>query len=271
MTVRTEEKEHVTTVIIDRIDARNAIDHSTADLLTEAFLAFDADPDARVAVFWGAGGTFCAGYDLKYAATLADPDAFRRDFTARLDFPTTGVIPRGPMGPSRLALSKPVIVAVEGAAVAGGMELALWCDMRVMAQDSFFGVYCRRWGIPLIDGGTVRLPRLVGAGRAMDIILTGRKVPADEALRIGLCERVVPRGSTRAAAEDLAREIARFPQAAVRADRRSAYESFGLGRGAGAGVGGRHRRVHAGGRGGRRALRARARPAGRFPGYLSGV
>ena len=132
----------------------------------------------------------------------ADPDAFRRDFTARLDFPTTGVIPRGPMGPSRLALSKPVIAAVEGAAVAGGMELALWCDMRVMAQDSFFGVYCRRWGIPLIDGGTVRLPRLVGAGRAMDIILTGRKVPADEALRIGLCERVVPRGSTRAAAEE---------------------------------------------------------------------
>ena len=229
MTVRTEQQEHVTTVIIDRIDARNAVDHSTADLLTEAFLAFDADPDAHVAVFWGAGGTFCAGYDLKYAATLADPDAFRREFTARLDFPTTGVIPRGPMGPSRLALSKPVIAAVEGAAVAGGMELALWCDMRVMAQDSFFGVYCRRWGIPLIDGGTVRLPRLVGAGRAMDIILTGRKVPADEALRIGLCERVVPRGSTRAAAEDLAREIARFPQAAVRADRRSAYESFGLG------------------------------------------
>ena len=202
MTVRTEQQEHVTTVIIDRIDARNAVDHSTADLLTEAFLAFDADPDAHVAVFWGAGGTFCAGYDLKYAATLADPDAFRRDFTARLDFPTTGVIPRGPMGPSRLALSKPVIAAVEGAAVAGGMELALWCDMRVMAQDSFFGVYCRRWGIPLIDGGTVRLPRLVGAGRAMDIILTGRKVPADEALRIGLAERVVPRGSTRAAAEE---------------------------------------------------------------------
>jgi enoyl-CoA hydratase len=208
MTVRTERQDHVTTVIIDRIDARNAIDHSTADLLTEAFLAFDADPDARVAVFWGAGGTFCAGYDLKYAATLADPDAFRREFTARLDFPTTGVIPRGPMGPSRLALSKPVIAAVEGAAVAGGMELALWCDMRVMAEDSFFGVYCRRWGIPLIDGGTVRLPRLVGAGRAMDIILTGRKVPADEALRIGLCERIVPRDSTRAAAEDLARDRA---------------------------------------------------------------
>jgi enoyl-CoA hydratase len=229
MTVRIEQQEHVTTVIIDRVDARNAVDHATADALTEAFLAFEADADARVAVFWGAGGTFCAGYDLKYAATLADPNAFRREFTARLDFPSTGVIPRGPMGPSRLALSKPVIAAVEGASVAGGMELALWCDMRVMAEDAYFGVFCRRWGIPLIDGGTVRLPRLVGAGRAMDIILTGRKVTADEALRIGLCERVVPRGSARPAAENLAREIARFPQAAVRADRRSAYESFGLG------------------------------------------
>jgi enoyl-CoA hydratase len=228
MTVRIEQQDHVTTVIIDRVDARNAVDHATADALTEAFLAFEADADARVAVFWGTGGTFCAGYDLKYAATLADPEAFRREFTARLDFPSTGVIPRGPMGPSRLALSKPVIAAVEGASVAGGMELALWCDMRVMAEDAYFGVYCRRWGIPLIDGGTVRLPRLVGAGRAMDIILTGRKVPANEALRIGLCERVVPRGSARAAAEELAREIARFPQAAVRADRRSAYESFGL-------------------------------------------
>jgi enoyl-CoA hydratase len=229
MTVRIEQQDHVTTVIIDRIDARNAVDHATADLLTDAFLAFDADPDARVAVFWGAGGTFCAGYDLKYAASLADPETFRHEFTARLDFPSTGVIPRGPMGPSRLALSKPVIAAVEGASVAGGMELALWCDMRVMAEDAYFGVYCRRWGIPLIDGGTVRLPRLVGAGRAMDIILTGRKVPAEEALRIGLAERLVPHGSARAAAEDLAREIARFPQAAVRADRRSAYESFGLG------------------------------------------
>jgi len=229
MTVRIEQQEHVTTVIIDRVDARNAVDHATADALTEAFLAFEADADARVAVFWGAGGTFCAGYDLKYAATLADPEAFRREFTARLDFPSTGVIPRGPMGPSRLALSKPVIAAVEGASVAGGMELALWCDMRVMAEDAYFGVYCRRWGIPLIDGGTVRLPRLVGAGRAMDIILTGRKVAADEALRIGLAERMVPRGGARAAAEVLAREIARFPQAALRADRRSAYESFGLG------------------------------------------
>jgi enoyl-CoA hydratase len=228
MAVRTEQHEHVTTVIIDRIDARNAVDPDTAELLMAAFVAFDADPNARVAVFWGAGGTFCAGYDLKYAAALADAEQFRREFTEPLAFPETGPVPRGPMGPSRLALSKPVIAAVEGAAVAGGMELALWADMRVMAQDAYFGVYCRRWGIPLIDGGTVRLPRLVGTGRAMDIILTGRKVPADEALRIGLCERMVPRGAARAAAEELAREIARFPQAAVRADRSSAYASFGL-------------------------------------------
>ena len=229
MTVRIQQQEHVTTVIIDRVDARNAVDHATADALTEAFLAFEADADARVAVFWGAGGTFCAGYDLKYAATLADPEAFRREFTARLDFPSTGVIPRGPMGPSRLALSKPVIAAVEGASVAGGMELALWCDMRVMAEDAYFGVYCRRWGIPLIDGGTVRLPRLVGAGRAMDIILTGRKVPAEECLNIGLCEYVTPKEGARAKAEELAREIARFPQVCVRADRRSAIKSHGLG------------------------------------------
>ncbi len=229
MAVRIEKQDLVTTVIIDRIDARNAVDHATADLLMEAFVDFDADPNARVAVFWGAGGAFCAGYDLKYAATLTNPEKFKHELAGRLAFPDHGAVSRGPMGPSRLALSKPVIAAVEGAAVAGGMELALWCDMRVMADDAFFGVYCRRWGIPLIDGGTVRLPRLVGMGRAMDIILTGRKVTAEEALRIGLCERVVPRGSARAAAEDLAREIARFPQAAVRADRRSAYASFGLG------------------------------------------
>jgi enoyl-CoA hydratase len=228
MAVRIEKQDFVTTVIIDRIDARNAVDPATADLLMESFVDFDADPNARVAVFWGTGGAFCAGYDLKYAAALADPEKFKHELAGRLAFQDHGPVPRGPMGPSRLALSKPVIAAVEGAAVAGGMELALWCDMRVMADDAFFGVYCRRWGIPLIDGGTVRLPRLVGMGRAMDIILTGRKVTAEEALRIGLCERVVPRGSSRAAAEDLAREIARFPQAAMRADRRSAYASFGL-------------------------------------------
>ena len=228
MSVRIEQRDQVTTVIIDRIDARNAVDAATAEALMQAFVEFETASDARAAVLWGAGGTFCAGYDLKYAATLAEPDTFRREFTDKLPFPSEGTHTRGPMGPSRLFLSKPVIAAVEGASVAGGMELALWCDLRVMAEDAFFGVYCRRWGIPLIDGGTVRLPRLVGLGRAMDLILTGRKVTAEEALRIGLCDRVVGRGTARTAAEELAREIARFPQAAVKADRRSAYESLGL-------------------------------------------
>ncbi len=228
MSVRIEHKDHVTTVIIDRMDARNAVDEATAEALMQAFVAFETDRNAHAAVLWGAGGTFCAGYDLKYAASLADPDTFRRQFIDKLPFPTEETPVRGPMGPSRLALSKPVIAAVEGASVAGGMELALWCDLRVMAEDAFFGVYCRRWGIPLIDGGTVRLPRLIGLGRAMDLILTGRKVTAEESLRIGLCDRVVARGMVRAAAEDLAREIARFPQAALKADRQSAYESFGL-------------------------------------------
>jgi enoyl-CoA hydratase len=228
MSVRIEHKDHVTTVVIDRIDARNAVDEPTAEALMQAFVGFEADPDARAAVLWGAGGTFCAGYDLKYASTLADPDTFRREFIDKLPFPAEETPVRGPMGPSRLLLSKPVIAAVEGASVAGGMELALWCDLRVMAHDAFFGVYCRRWGIPLIDGGTARLPRLVGLGRAMDLILTGRKVTAEESLRIGLCDRVVSRGMARAAAEELAREIARFPQAALKADRRSAYESLSL-------------------------------------------
>ena len=178
---------------------------------------------------WGCSsarsGTFCAGWDLKYGASLQGKDV-RAELA--LDFPADGPPPRGPMGPSRLELGKPVIAAVAGAAVAGGMELALWCDMRVMEEDAYFGVYCRRWGVPLVDGGTVRLPRIVGMGRAMDLILTGRKVGADEAYRIGLCERVVPRGMARAEAERLAHEIARFPQGAVRADRRSAYETHGL-------------------------------------------
>lgn len=229
MTVHIERNGAVTTVINDRINARNACDPETSDALTHAFLAFDADPEARVAVFWGAGGAFCGGWDLKYAATLADADKFRQEIVEDLGFPQgSAPAPRGPMGPSRLELSKPVIAAVEGPAVAGGMELALWCDIRVMAETAYFGVYCRRWGIPLLDGGTVRLPRLVGTGRAMEIILTGRKVPAEEAYRIGLCEKVVPPGEARAAAEAMAQEIARFPQAAVLADRRSAYETHGL-------------------------------------------
>lgn len=246
MTVRIEKDGPVTTVINDRPEARNACDPDTSEALYDAFLAFDADPDAAVAVFWGAGGAFCAGWDLKYAATLGDAQGFNDTILDPLGFPEGdgAPLPRGPMGPSRLELSKPVIAAVEGPAVAGGMELALWCDVRVMAESSFMGVYCRRWGIPLIDGGTFRLPRLVGEGRALEIIMTGRKVEAEEALRIGLCEKVVPTGQARAAAEAMAREIARFPRAATMADRGSVRAGHGLavrealrrewGRGAGA-------------------------------------
>jgi len=226
MSVRIEKNGPVTTIIMERPNVRNAVDPATADALVAAFEAFNGDAEAKTAVFFGSHGTFCAGWDLKYGATLAGKDA-RRELG--LDFPQgDAATPRGPMGPSRLALDKPVIAAVAGAAVAGGMELALWCDMRVMEEDAYFGVYCRRWGVPLIDGGTVRLPRIVGMGRAMDLILTGRKVEAAEALRIGLCERVVPRGQARPAAEALALQIAGFPQGAVRADRRSAYGQHGL-------------------------------------------
>ncbi len=225
MTVRVEKNGAVTTVIHSRAEARNAMDPASADALTAAFLAFDADPDASVAVFWGEGGAFCAGWDLKQASALAG----RHDPLAEFDFASDdSPAPRGPMGPSRLSLSKPVIAAVAGPAVAGGFELALWCDLRVMEESAYFGVYCRRWGVPLIDGGTVRLPRLVGEGRALDIILTGRKVTAEEALRIGACERVVPDGSARAAAEALAADIARFPQLCMRADRRSVFLQHGL-------------------------------------------
>jgi enoyl-CoA hydratase len=227
--VRTEKNGHVWTVVHSRFEeARNGMDPASADALVEAFLAFDSDPGARVAVLWGEGGAFCAGWDLKYATTLTDRDKFQEEMVDGLAFPTgANPAPRGPLGPTRMELSKPVIAAVEGPAVAGGMELAMWCDIRVLAEDAYFGVYCRRWGIPLLDGGTVRLPRLVGQGRAMEIILTGRKVPADEALRIGLCEQVVASGGARAAAEAMAQEIARFPQAAVRADRRSVLETYG--------------------------------------------
>jgi enoyl-CoA hydratase len=205
------------------------MDPESADALTRAFLEFDADRTARVAVFYGEGGAFCAGWDLKYVSTLD-----RGHPLGELDIPPAGPrgngaeIPRGPLGPSRLELDKPVIAAVAGPAVAGGMELALWCDFRVMQEDAYFGVYCRRWGVPLIDGGTVRLPRIVGQGRALEIILTGRKVPAEECLRIGLCEYVVPNGHVRAKAEELAHDIAAFPPICVRADRRSAIKSLGL-------------------------------------------
>jgi enoyl-CoA hydratase len=226
MAVRIEKKGGVWTVIHSRAQARNAMDPESAQALVAAFGAFDADADARVAVLWGEGGAFCAGWDLKYGASLLE----NTDEIHAIDYPLEDrkPIPRGPLGPTRLELDKPVIAAVAGPAVAGGFELALWCDVRVMEKSAYFGVYCRRWGVPLIDGGTVRLPRIVGVGRAMEIILTGRKVSADEALRIGACEHVVEDGGSRQFAEAMAHEIARFPQACMRADRRSVYAQQGL-------------------------------------------
>ena len=226
MAVRIEKKGRVWTVIHSRREARNAMDPESADALVSAFKEFDEDPNAAVAVLWGEGGAFCAGWDLKYGASLMkDPTPIHE-----IDYPLDDrkPIPRGPLGPTRLELDKPVIAAVAGPAVAGGFELALWCDVRVMEESAYFGVYCRRWGVPLIDGGTVRLPRIVGRGRAMEIILTGRKVPAEEALRIGACEKVVPNGKSREFAEAMAHEIARFPQECMRADRRSVYTQEGL-------------------------------------------
>lgn len=211
--VRTERNGAVTTVILDRPHARNAVDGPTAMALFNAFDEFDRDESASVAVLWGDNGTFCAGADLKAIGT-PDSNPTHRDGP-------------GPMGPSRMVLSKPVIAAVSGFAVAGGLELALWCDLRVVEQDAVFGVFCRRWGVPLIDGGTVRLPRLIGHSRAMDLILTGRAVAADEALAIGLANRVVPTGEARRAAEELAAELAQLPQGCLRADRLSAMHQWG--------------------------------------------
>ncbi|HEY3811469.1 MAG TPA: crotonase/enoyl-CoA hydratase family protein, partial [Acidimicrobiales bacterium] len=205
--VRVECRGPVTTVILSRPHARNAVDRPTAEALSRAFREFDADPDAAVAVLWGEGGTFCAGADLK---AVGGPNSNRVADDGD-----------GPMGPTRMQLSKPVIAAVAGAAVAGGFELALWCDLRVIEEDAVFGVYCRRWGVPLIDGGTMRLPRLIGTSRAMDLILTGRPVHPGEAERIGLANRVVPTGTARGAAEQLAAQIAAFPQTCVRQDRLS--------------------------------------------------
>jgi enoyl-CoA hydratase/carnithine racemase len=211
-TVRVERVGPVTTVLINRPEARNAVDGPTATALADAFREFDADPSASVAVLTGVGPAFCAGADLKAIGTdrgnhtVADGD--------------------GPMGPSRMVLSKPVIAAVSGHAVAGGLELALWCDLRVADSTAVFGVFCRRWGVPLIDGGTVRLPRLIGQSRAMDLILTGRAVDAEEALAIGLANRVVPAGEARAAAEELAARLAEFPQACMRSDRASALAQW---------------------------------------------
>ncbi len=213
-TVRVERAGPVTTVILDRPGVRNAVDRPTAEALSEAFRAFEADDSAAVAVLWGAGGTFCAGADLKSLATEDNRNRVAPDGD-------------GPMGPTRMVLSKPVIAAVAGHAVAGGLELALWCDLRVVEEDAVLGVFCRRWGVPLIDGGTIRLPRIVGLGRALDLILTGRPVDAAEAYRMGLADRVVPPAGARAAAEALAAEVARFPQECLRNDRMSAYESLG--------------------------------------------
>ncbi|WP_251095828.1 crotonase/enoyl-CoA hydratase family protein [Streptomyces sp. Caat 7-52] len=214
MPVRIERQEYVTTVVLSRPEARNAVDGPTAAELAGAFRAFEADDEARVAVLWGEGGTFCAGADLKAIGT-------ERGNRVAEDGD-------GPMGPTRMRLSKPVIAAVAGHAVAGGLELALWCDLRVAEEDAVFGVFCRRWGVPLIDGGTVRLPRLIGTGRAMDMILTGRPVPAREAYETGLVNRLVPPGRARAEAEALAAEIARFPQPCLRSDRASVLEQEGL-------------------------------------------
>ena len=214
MLVLTEKNGPVTTIVINRPEVRNCVDGPTALALAEAFKAFEADDQARVAVLVGAGGYFCAGADLKGVsegrANRLEPEG------------------DGPMGPSRMRFIKPTIAAVSGYAVAGGLELALMCDLRVVEKDAVFGVFCRRWGVPLIDGGTVRLPRLIGLSQALDLILTGRPVEADEALRMGLANRVVETGRARAAAEELAARIAAFPWLCLLNDRRSAYESLDL-------------------------------------------
>jgi enoyl-CoA hydratase len=212
MAIRVEKDGPITTVILNRPEVRNAVDRQTAAELADAFRDFDNDAAASVGMLYGDHGTFCAGADLKAFAggrgNRVSPDG------------------DGPMGPSRLLLSKPVIAAIAGHAVAGGLELALWCDLRVVEADAILGVFCRRWGVPLIDGGTVRLPRLIGLSRALDLILTGRPVAADEALQMGLANRVVAPGTTRQAALELARDLARFPQTCLRNDRLSAYEQF---------------------------------------------
>lgn len=214
MSVRIERQGPVTTVIIDRAERRNAVDRATAEALANAFQSFDADPDARVAVLYGEHGTFCAGADLKEIAA-GNPNRVAPDGD-------------GPMGPTRMLLSKPVIAAISGHAVAGGLELALWCDLRVVEEDAILGVFCRRFGVPLIDGGTVRLPRLIGLSRALDLILTGRAVDAREALSIGLANRIAPKGQSREVAESLALSLASLPQACMRGDRLSSYEQFDL-------------------------------------------
>jgi enoyl-CoA hydratase len=213
MAIRIERSDMVATIVMDRPEARNAVDGPAARALLEAFEEFERDDGLRVAVLWGAGGTFCAGADLKARGTV-------NGLTLSPEGP-------GPLGPTRMAFAKPTIAAVEGHAVAGGLELSLMCDLRVAGETAVFGVFCRRWGVPLLDGGTVRLPHLIGLSRALDMILTGRPVDAREALAFGLANRVVPAGRAREEAETLARAIAAFPPRCVRSDRRSAWESAG--------------------------------------------
>jgi enoyl-CoA hydratase len=215
MPVNIERQGKVTTIILDRPEVRNAVDRPTAQALADAFRSFDKDENACVAVLWGAGGTFCAGADLKAIASGQNTNRVEEEGD-------------GPMGPTRLSLSKPVIAAVSGYAVAGGLELAIWCDLRTMETSAVFGVFCRRWGVPLMDGGTIRLPQLIGLSRALDMILTGRPVGAEEALAIGLANRIVEDGTARQEAEKLAAQIAEFPQICLRHDRLSAYEQFGM-------------------------------------------
>ncbi len=213
MSVRIERNGPVTTILLNRPEVKNAIDRATAEALTQAFRDFEADSSANVAVLHGEGGIFCSGADLKAMAS-GNPNQLSPEGD-------------GPLGPTRMQISKPVIAAIAGHAVAGGLELAIWCDLRVAEEDAIFGIFCRRWGVPLIDGGTVRLPRLIGLSHALDMILTGRAVGAEEALRMGLANRVVPKGTSRRAAEELAAQIAAFPQTCMRNDRRSAYAQEG--------------------------------------------
>lgn len=214
-TIKVENHGRVTLVSLSRPEVRNAVDGTTAAALAQAFREFDADEQSDVAVLYGEYGTFCAGADLKAVA-------------AEEGMNSLSIEGDGPMGPSRMVLSKPVIAAIAGHAVAGGLELALWCDLRVVEQSAVLGVYCRRWGVPLIDGGTIRLPRLIGHSRAMDLILTGRGVSAEEALQMGLANRVVADGTALDAALALAQQLAQFPQNCLRSDRLSAYEQWGL-------------------------------------------
>ncbi len=224
--VRVDHDGPVVVVTIDRPDRRNAVDGETASALAEAFRSFEADDALSVAVLTGAGGTFCAGADLTAIGTDRANRVTAFDDGPEVDGPKAN--DPGPMGPTRMLTTKPVLAAIEGHAVAGGLELALWCDLRIAATDAVFGVYCRRWGVPLVDGGTVRLPRLIGHSHALDLILTGRGVSGDEALRMGLANRLVEPGGALGAARALAHELAALPQQCLRADRASSYEQWGL-------------------------------------------